>query len=701
MTAAERGVAGADVPRDPIERSEWLLRAATADRPGGEDRPPQRAMARLVAEAATTRTPLVVQAGTGTGKSLAYLCGALAAEARTVVSTATRQLSDQLVEVDLPCVLAAAGSTDRRTRVGAVLKGRSNYVCWAKVEEIKALDRRAPAASAPAPVELDLGLPAAPAVDAAPRAPRTATALGRDPRATRDLLAWIAGEPRSGDRTDGPAVPDQVWAQVSATSAECPGAQACPFSDRCYAEAARAEARAAHVVVVNHALLALDLASPAPLFEDRDLVIIDEVHELERYLSSAWGTEVSAESVDRAVGGASRRLPAGDAESARLAREAGADAAAVLAALRMSEPARVRGALPSEVDGPLQSLQLHARQLADRIDELAERAEPEAATALVPARGMLSELADAAGVVRTDDADVVRWFERRTDDEVSRLVAAPLVVGPKFRRLIGERGLVATSATATVGGAFDRVASVLGLAAAPAGGDDEVPAEWQGVDVGSPFDYGRQAILYVPRRIPEPIGRERAEHSRAVLAELAEIVRAAGGRTLALFTTAAGAKGAAVALRLEFPRLTVLGHGDLSAVDLAEEFAADETSVLCATMGMWSGLDVAGPACTAVVIDKIPFPPMDDPLCEARREAADQAGGDGFGDVFVSRAALMLTQGVGRLIRSRTDRGLVAVLDPRLHTKRYGRLLLDSLPPMWRTDDPELAHAALRRLVAG
>ncbi|MEI8081752.1 MAG: helicase C-terminal domain-containing protein, partial [Actinomycetes bacterium] len=217
------------------------------------------------------------------------------------------------------------------------------------------------------------------------------------------------------------------------------------------------------------------------------------------------------------------------------------------------------------------------------------------------------------------------------------------------------------------------------------------------VDVGSPFDYRSQAILYVPRHLPEPVGKERADHTAAVLAELTELVIAAGGRTLALFTTTAAARNAAAHLSATIDQ-TVLMHGELPAAVLAEEFAEDETSVLCATMGMWHGLNIVGPACTLVVIDKIPFMPMDDPLAAARRANADAAGRSGFREVFVNHATLMLTQGVGRLIRARDDRGVVAILDPRLHTKGYGALMLRSLPPMWRTTDPGLVRDALARL---
>ncbi|MDP3971284.1 MAG: ATP-dependent DNA helicase, partial [Candidatus Nanopelagicales bacterium] len=469
-----------------------------------------------------------------------------------------------------------------------------------------------------------------------------------------------------------------------------------------------------------------DLISPNPLFGDRDLVVVDEVHELERYLSNAWGYCISPELLDRVVGTAVRRVPPKLEGPARLARHLAADAEAVLAGLREPEPGRLTGPLPSRIDGALASLRTHAKELADAFDRMAEGgpagsasagsgssgtqdADRLLAAARLASRAQLQELNEAIDALRSEDSGMVRWAEVQPERDQGRLWAAPLEVGRRFRRELGDRVLVATSATASVAGDFEPMAAALGLDEIDSDQDDDAPDAvdpgWLGVDVGSPFDYRQQAILYVPRNFPAPIGRERTDHSAAVLDELTDLVQAAGGRTLALFTTTAATRRAAGHLRAALRNngggpISILEHGELPAPALTAEFAEDETSVLCATMGMWSGLDVAGPACSLVVIDKIPFAPMDDPLSAARRERSDQTGRDGFHEVYVTRAALMLTQGVGRLIRRRQDRGLVAILDPRLHTKRYGVALLRSLPPMWRTSDPAVARAALSRLVA-
>lgn len=709
-----------------------LLRAVTSSRPGGEDRVGQQRMTELVARAAVGATPLIVQAGTGVGKSLAYLCGGLGARARLVVSTATRQLSDQLLMADAPAAVEAQRVRRGRLVSVVVLKGRSNYVCLAKVAELQALDRRAPsgpadgdhrtpssALAAPASVvelglELELPEPVRPtATSARQRKSKRAkdstasvraqsgrgAAGGRpsaaDLRALAELLEWIGSEPASGERSAGPAVPDRTWYEVSTDAAGCPGVRSCPVGEDCFAEAARAQARAADVVIINHALLARDLISPSPLFDDRDLIVVDEVHELESHLSAAWGHEVTAGLVDRTVAAAVRRVARGDADAGAVATAVQADAAALSFALDQLPAARFDAALPNEVDGPLAALFEHGTALAENLDRHAKRlAESEldkaAANAVMTARGQLVDLVNSIAVLRKTDPAVVRWS---SESEVAPAVlrAAPLEVGQRFRAAVGERALVATSATASVAGDFAPVARMLGLADEP-----DLHTE----DVGSPFNYQTQAIRYLPTHLPEPVGRERTDHTAAVLTELTELVTAAQGRTLALFTTGAAARNAAARLRSEVSQ-TVLEHGELPAATLAAEFADDETSILCATMGMWSGLNVVGPACSLVVIDKIPFAPMDDPLASARRAAIDAAGGNGFREVYVTRAALMLTQGVGRLIRSASDRGVVAILDPRLRTKGYGPLLLKSLPPMWSTDDAEVVRAALRRLAQG
>lgn len=691
-----------------------LLATVVAEHPNAEDRPQQREMTTLVAEAAVSGDPLIVQAGTGTGKSLAYLCAAVGAQTPAVVSTATRQLSDQLANSDIPLIADAAKQILGRPLQARSLKGRSNYLCLAKLDDLQRLDAQAPGGP---PLEsqeqaFDLGIEI-PEPEPEPEEPEEDPAenstLNRpsaaDLEALREVLKW-AEDPGDGDRANAPASPDRVWMQVATNAAGCPGARTCQFGEDCYAELARDEAREADIVVANHALLAQDLISPNPLFESKQLIILDEVHEVQSYLSSAWGYELHPASTERTVLQAIRRIPKADTEMAATGAKLLADISSLVSGLVEIPGQRWTEELPAYVDGPLESMERNLDRLNRKFEQLIKdtkaMGESELAARYQSVRGNLVEIAEAVKALRTPDPYMVRWSREGRDGNPGLLACAPLEVGRKFRELVGERSLVATSATAAVGEDFAPIARVLGLTEenlkTPEG--EPISNDWTGVDVGSPFDYAKQGILYIPTHVPEPVGKDRFDHSEAVLKELTELVNAAGGRTLALFTTTAGAKAAAEHLRNETD-FTILEHGELPANILAEEFADDETSVLCATMGMWNGLNVVGPACTLVVIDKIPFAPMTDPLVQARRENADAAGRSGFAEVFVTDAALSLTQGSGRLIRSSSDKGVVAILDQRLLTKGYGKTMLRSLPPMWRTSDKGVVVSALERLAEG
>lgn len=666
-----------------------LLAAVVADHPAAEDRPSQREMTELVATAIETRQPLIVQAGTGTGKSLAYLCGAVGSGAAVAVSTATKQLSDQLVTSDVPLVADEAEKILGTPITATVLKGRANYLCLAKLDELRRLEERVPQVEVEVHEELDLGIPM-PELEPQ-RTPRKPTSA--DLIALNDLIEWAKSEPETGDRSDGPGVPDRIWMQVSTDSTSCPSARKCDFGDDCFAEFARERARTSDVVVINHALLAADLVSPNPVLEDRDVIVVDEVHELGDYLSSTWGAEVHAGTVERVALAAVRSLPKDDESLAAKGQSCLADVGAVLSGLMEVPVQRWESDLPEYLNGPLHSLQRNLVTLVKAFDDLIKKAQGDGksdGTKLQIIRTQLGDLVEDIDMVRRPRKDVVRWSAAERDADAAVLRAAPLEVGDDFRERMGTRVVVATSATASVAGDFTPVASILGVS----------DGEWAGVDVGSPFDFAKQGILYIPNDIPEPVGKERIDHTLAVLDELTELVTAAGGRTLALFTTTIAAQNAAAHLRKQTD-FVILEHGELPSADLAAEFAEDETSVLCATMGLWSGLNVVGSACTLVVIDKLPFAPMDDPLLAARRAHADAAGRDGFTEVFVNEAALMLTQGAGRLIRSQTDRGLVAILDKRILSRRYGSAMLKSLPPMWRTSDRDIAVAALRRLNGG
>ncbi|MEI8084186.1 MAG: hypothetical protein WCI74_20285, partial [Actinomycetes bacterium] len=389
-------------------------------------------MTELVAAAAATGEPLIVQAGTGTGKSLAYLCGGVGAGARSVISTATRQLSDQLLASDIPLVSAVAESVIGQELTAVALKGRANYLCLAKVNELRELDAQAP----PTDIALDLGIELPPAsVAAASDGPAGSMRPSpADVAALNEVLEWAEQDLLSGDRSGAPAVSDRVWYQVSTDAAGCPGARNCLFGQECLAEAARAAAREADIVVINHALLAADLVSPGPLFDDRDLIVVDEVQELEGYLSSAWGHEIFAGAVERICLNAARRVPRDREAALTVAQAVLADSAAVVAALRDIEGRRWDDDLPATIDGPLEALRQHTVGLSAALERIAKEAgDPEVTNGVQSARGQLAELIESVEAVRTKDRDVVRWSDAGRDGNPGVIRSAPLQVGRRFR----------------------------------------------------------------------------------------------------------------------------------------------------------------------------------------------------------------------------------------------------------------------------
>ena len=318
------------------------------------------------------------------------------------------------------------------------------------------------------------------------------------------------------------------------------------------------------------------------------------------------------------------------------------------------------------------------------------------------AKGMVQEVfVNAERMAAGSDRDVL-WLGEARDRFPARLHVAPLQVwGPMRDKLLTDKTVVFTSATLMLGGEFGAVATSLGLKPTERIGsqiattDDETALPWKGLDVGSPFDYGQQSILYVARHLPQP-GRDGL--GQAQLDEICDLVDSLDGRTLGLFSSRRAAETAAEAVRTRLPHLTTLAQGDAQLPELAKQFVEDPHTCLFGTLSLWQGLDVPGDTCQLVIIDRIPFPRPDDPLMSARAKAADDRGGNGFMEVSATHAALLMAQGAGRLIRTTSDRGIVAVLDPRLETARYGRFLKASLPPMWSTTDPALVRQALKRL---
>lgn len=628
---------------------------------GGEYREGQHAMARAIAQGIATGTHVVVQAGTGTGKSLGYLVPAAlhAVEGNAVVvATATLALQRQLVERDLPRMAEALGDSLGRPVTFAVLKGRHNYVCLNKLRGAVPDDD-------------------AEALFEAPR-----SALGQQAVAVR---AW-AESTTTGDRDEYPDdIDPRVWRSLSVTRRECVGETRCAFGEECFAVRRRLVAHESDIVITNHAMLAIDALEGIPLLPEHDAVVIDEAHELVDRATSAVTAELTESIVERAASRASRivddhtaSLLAEAADGLGFALREAADAAS--GPRRLEAPDRMLVlALTTLRDACHQAL---TQMAGDRSDD------PGAIAARQLAKAAVEEVHDAAGGMLVAGAHDVLWLDPG-EGRAPALRMAPLSVSGLLRESLFSRSpVVLTSATLTVGGTFDTVIASTGVP------EKSVTA----IDVGSPFDHGRQGILYVARHLPPP-GRDGI--AMEALDELAELIEAAGGRTLALFSSWRGVERAAefLRVRLDTDRLPVLVQrkGDAVGV-LIERFAANPASTLLGTVSLWQGVDVPGESCSLVVIDRIPFPRPDDPLLAARQRAVDEAGGSGFAAVSVPRAGLLLAQGAGRLIRSASDRGVVAVLDSRLSTASYGRALRASLPPFWYTTDRATVLTSLTNL---
>lgn len=623
---------------------------------GGSDRPGQVKMARAVHSAMDDGRHLAVQAGTGTGKSLAYLVPAIvramADDRPVIVSTATIALQRQLVERDLPRLADALEPHLHRRPTFAILKGRNNYVCRHKVDEVPPDDGD------------DDGALIDP------------SALSRTAAQVLRLREWAA-ETDDGDRDSlDRGVSDMAWRQVSVTSRECVGAMKCPVGDSCFAEAAKARAADVDVVVTNHALLAIDAMSDAMILPDHSFVIVDEAHELDSRITSVATEELTPTGVTLT---AKRAKKAGAPEEAADLEDAAGMLQETLVALGDAGVGRW-DEIPPEVGLPLTALRDALWKTQTALATGADRGGD--ATERQTVRAALENMHDAAvRMLALDDADVVWMTDRRV------LCVAPLTVsGLLHDRLFGENTVVLTSATLALGGRFDAMAASWGL---PKG-------SWDGMDAGTPFDPAKSGILYVARHLPKP---GRGGTDPRVMDELAALITAAGGRTLGLFSSRRAAEAAAEEMRGRLP-FEVMCQGDDAIGNLVDRFAASENSCLFGTLTLWQGVDVPGPSLSLVVIDRIPFPRPDDPLLSARADAADRAGRSGFMEVSATHAALLMAQGAGRLLRSVDDRGVVAVLDPRLATARYGSWIAASMPPFWRTTDGTVARQALERLVA-
>ena len=653
---------------------DWVpeVLAAAVQQVGGQDRPGQIEMAAAVADALVTGEHLLVQAGTGTGKSLGYLAPALVwlaqqPDRRIVVATATLALQSQLANADIPAALAAVEQVTGNRPVTAVLKGRTNYACLLKVRDQAGADQGALIAAG--------DLLADRVGTATPE-----SALGTEVLALREWAELQTEADGLADRDDAPSHTDRGWQQVSIPVRECLGVQRCPQGGNCFVEKSRERARASDLIVTNHALLAIDAMHGGTALPEHDAVIIDEAHELVGRVTAAASAELTPQSVERV---ARRVLNYLEDELALEFLEAGDHLRTALdqmALERVEDP-------ESSLVVVCEEIRTVTRRVLSELSGPEEKTDPERRQAAAAVK----EVFDVAErMLALSEHDVVWVADRDRFGREARV--APLSVAGLLRdRVFAERTVVLTSATLKLGGGFDPIAASLGLR----GAEDGIA--WRGLDVGSPFDYRQQGILYTARSLAPP-GRDGV--SESALAEIAELVWAAGGRTLGLFSSRRAAEAAAVFVRKQLPKMTVLCQGDAQLPELTRRFVSDESASLFGTLSLWQGVDVPGATCQLVIIDRIPFPRPDEPLTLARQRAVAEAGGNGFIAVAASHAALLLAQGSGRLIRRLSDRGVVAILDPRLLTARYGGFLRSSMPDMWPTTDREIVIGALRRLAA-
>lgn len=634
---------------------------------GGQNRAGQRTMAAHVAQALELQRHLLVQAGTGTGKSLGYLVPALArvgeSDQPIVVATATLALQAQIVNRDIPRLLQALEPRPESQAQVALLKGRNNYLCLHKLEGGYPEDEP----------------------DALFDMPSSTSRVGEEVVRLRE---W-ADLTETGDRDElKPGVSDRAWAQVSVSAAECLGRR-CPLVEECFSEMARSRAAEADIVITNHALLAINAFEGMKVLPEHETVIIDEAHEL----------------VDRVTGAVSGSLTV--AMVRRAARSVKKHSKADSGALEMAA-GTLETAFEGLAEGLLKGLDGRLLTAISAVNDAARTAlsdtKPDGQdvdAGLQMARSRVSEVHDMSSrILEASGEQDVLWISRQGGWENGRYVAAsdtdpatlniaPLSVGLQLRDgLFADRTVILTSATLTVGDSFDVAAAALGL-------QGEGAPRWTSIDVGSPFDYRKQGIMYVAGDLKPPgFGVHEGQLER-----LRELCEASEGGALGLFSSKRAAERAAEYMR-EHSDLNILLQGESSLKALVEEFSEDVDSCLFGTMSLWQGVDVPGDSCRLVVMDRIPFPRPDDPIAQARTEAVNRHRGNGFMAVSAHHAAIRMAQGAGRLIRSVSDRGVVAVLDSRVATKRYGGFLMKAMPPMWSTQNKAAVIGALARLSA-
>lgn len=660
-----------------MENAVELLEAVIAEKPNGETREQQKVAVTEIEHAIKENENLLIEAGTGSGKTLSYLVPAVQQGARVVVATATKQLSEQIINIDIPFLQKTIRKVAPEKKFKAtLLKGRENYFCLAKAEENIRLGKQA---------ETLFGMDDD-VVGTGKISTKEANVMAKE---IKSVVDW-SDDTKTGDRSEAPAVSDQVWRQYSSSTAECPGRNVCPLASQCFAEKARDMAKEAQVVLTNHAVVAHDLMVEGEgVFGERDVYIFDEIHELENYLTNAWGTSLSAKSLKDAskLFRSFSEIKDKDLDDFDAAVKKFNPVAKHLPEGRLQGENKLLGELMTRIYSTVSRISQTATKFV-RDSEADERRRKISAQIVKRAE----EILNSTQLLLDSSIDTVRWV-KITEDMIS-LNAAPLRVGPKLQEALTEKGLtmIGTSATITVGGDFMIPVHNLGL--------DLSTTPYKTSRLSSPFDYKKQAMIYIPKEenFPAPVGPERIEHTEAVKETSFKLIKAADGRTLLLCTTSYSVRDIATFLRKKLPKMNILAQGEAPNSQLIDEFTNDEKSVLIATMGMWQGVNVEGASLSLVIMDKIPFKPMNDPLAEAQSEWANNNGRNGFMDVYVASAATMIAQGAGRLVRTRNDRGVIAILDTRLVTKRYGSALIKSLPPAKIFQDEKIILDALTRL---